>query len=135
MAGVPHDIRLAAKARFETLADKQGLQSGYLLTLKAPCYMPVMQFATHCALREKLYKAYATRASDVSDDAQAQLRDNSAIITELLTLKHEQAQLLGFKHHAEVSLATKMAGSSEEVFERSRIPRQALCAKGCARDA
>jgi oligopeptidase A len=115
MAGVPEDVRLAAKSRFELLADKQGLPNGYVLTLKAPCYMPVMQFATNCALREKLYKAYATRASDVSEGADAMLHDNSAIITELLALKHEQAQLLGFKHHAEVSLATKMASSSEEV--------------------
>ena len=116
MAGVPDDVRLAAKARFEVLADKQGLQSGYVLTLKAPCYMPVMQFATNSVLREKLYKAYATRASDVSEGKDAALRDNSAIITELLALKHEQAQLLGFKHHAEVSLAAKMASSSEEVI-------------------
>lgn len=108
MAGVPDDVRLAAKAR-----SKDG--SGYALTLKAPCYLPIMQFATSSELREKLYKAYATRASDVAEGADAALRDNSTIITELLALKQEQAQLLGFKHHAEVSLATKMAGSSEEV--------------------
>jgi oligopeptidase A len=101
MAGVPDDVRLAAKAR-----SKDG--TGYILTLKGPCYMPVMQFATNSALRERLYKAYATRASEGE-------RDNSAIITELLALKHEQAALLGFKHHAEVSLATKMASSAEEV--------------------
>ncbi len=116
MAGVPDDVRLAAKARFDALTDKQGLQSGYVLTLKAPCYMPVMQFAKSSELREKLYKAYATRASDVSEGSDAQLRDNSAIITELLALKHEQALLLGFKHHAEVSLAPKMASSSDEVI-------------------
>ena len=115
MAGVPDDVRLAAKARFEALADKGNKTTGYVLTLKAPCYMPVMQFATNSALREKLYKAYATRASDVSVGADAQLRDNSVIIAELLALKHEQAALLGFKHHAEVSLATKMASSAEEV--------------------
>jgi oligopeptidase A len=115
MAGVPEDVMLAAKTRFELLADKGGKTTGYVLTLKGPCYMPVMQFATNSALRERLYKAYATRASDVSDGTDAQLRDNSTIITELLALKHEQAQLLGFKHHAEVSLAPKMASSSEEV--------------------
>jgi oligopeptidase A len=101
MAGVPEDVRLAAKARSKDA-------SGYVLTLKAPCYIPVMQFATNSALRERLYKAYATRASEGA-------YDNSAIITELLALKHEQAALLGFKHHAEVSLATKMAGSADEV--------------------
>jgi oligopeptidase A len=120
MAGVPDDVRLAAKSRFDALEDKGGKTEGYVLTLKAPCYMPVMQFATNSALREKLYKAYATRASDlgasdVSEGKDAALRDNSAIITELLALKHEHALLLGFKHHAEVSLATKMAASSEEV--------------------
>ncbi len=115
MAGVPLDIVLAAKARFELFANKGGKTSGYVLTLKGPCYMPMMQFATNSALREKLYKAYATRASDVSEGVDAAFRDNSTIITELLALKHEQAALLGFKHHAEVSLATKMAGSAEEV--------------------
>ncbi len=115
MAGVPEDVRLAAKAKFEALEDKGDKATGFVLTLKAPCYMPVMQFATQSALRERLYKAYATRASDVPEGVDAQLRDNSAIITELLALKHEQAQLLGFKHHAEVSLATKMASSSDEV--------------------
>jgi oligopeptidase A len=108
MAGVPEDVRLAAKARSKN-------DAGYVLTLKAPCYMPIMQFAKNSALREKLYKAYATRASDASSDVDAGLRDNSVIITELLALKHEQAQLLGFKHHAEVSLATKMASSADEV--------------------
>jgi len=119
MAGVPGDVKLAAKARFDALAiddeKRGGKTTGYILTLKAPCYMPVMQFATNSALREVLYKAYATRASDASVGSDASLRDNGTIITELLALKHEQAQLLGFKHHAEVSLATKMASSSEEV--------------------
>ena len=124
MAGVPYDVRLAAKARFDALATDDGKRAGktegYVLTLKAPCYLPVMQFATNAAIRERLYKAYATRASDVgasdaSVGADASLRDNSTIITELLALKHEQAQLLGFKHHAEVSLASKMASSAEEV--------------------
>jgi oligopeptidase A len=119
MAGVPSDVKIAAKARFDALAiddeKRGGKTTGYILTLKAPCYMPVMQFATNSALREVLYKAYATRASDASVGSDAALRDNSTIITELLALKHEQAQLLGFKHHAEVSLATKMANSSEEV--------------------
>ncbi|MDI9333618.1 MAG: M3 family metallopeptidase [Cytophagales bacterium] len=111
MAGVPDDVRLAAKARFDSLSDQQGLQSGYVLTLKAPCYMPVLQFATNSALRERLYKAYATRASDQGDAKY----DNSTIITEMLALKHEQAQLLGMQHHAEVSLAPKMAASAQEV--------------------
>jgi oligopeptidase A len=127
MAGVPDDVRLAAKARFDALAADDAKRSGqlegsegsegFLLTLKAPCYFPIMQYALSSALRETLYKAYATRASDVvtSDQGDA-ARDNSAVITELLTLKHEQALLLGFKSHAEVSLAPKMADTPDEVI-------------------
>jgi oligopeptidase A len=115
MAGVPEDVRLAAKARFEALdasdAKRGGKAEGFLLTLKAPCYFPIMQYALSSALRERLYKAYSTRASDQGDTA----RDNSAVITELLALKHEQALLLGFKNHAEVSLAPKMADTPDEV--------------------
>lgn len=116
MAGVPDDVRLAAKARFDVLdtndAKWDGTSEGFVLTLKAPCYFPIMQYAHSSALRETLYKAYATRASDQDDAA----RDNSVIITELLTLKHEQAQLLGFNNHAEVSLAPKMADTPDEVI-------------------
>lgn len=119
MTGVPYDVCLAAKTRFEALdpsdSRRNGLDEGYLLTLKAPCYMPIMQFATNALLRERLYKAYATRASELSEGAEVSSRDNSTIITELLALKHEQAQLLGFPHHAAVSLATKMASSADEV--------------------
>jgi oligopeptidase A len=106
MAGVPTDVRLAAKQ----LAEKSGEPDRFHLTLKAPCYAPIMQFAQSSSLREKLYKAYTTRASSGE-------HDNSAIMTELLALKHEQAKLLGFHNHAEVSLAPKMADSSEEVID------------------
>ncbi len=118
MAGVPDDVRLAAKARFEKLsvAQKTDQPHGYALTLHAPCYVPIMQFARSTSLRKRLYQAYITRASDVAQGDGAALRDNSTIITELLALKHEQAQLLGFAHHAAVSLATKMAGASSEVI-------------------
>ncbi len=116
MAGVPSDVLQAALSRFEALANPQGWDKGYLLTLHAPCYVPMMQFATNAALRERLYKAYATRASDLSEGAQAQQRDNSVIMTEILALRHEQAQLLGFTHYADVSLANKMAKSADEVI-------------------
>jgi oligopeptidase A len=117
MAGVPDDVRLAAKARFDALpsdaAARIGQSDGFLLTLKAPCYFPVLQYATNAAVRERLYKAYAIRASDLGDAAQ----DNSSVITELLALKHEQAKLLGFNNHAEVSLAPKMASTPQEVID------------------
>ncbi len=117
MAGAPSDVLQAALSRFKALANPQGWdKGGYLLTLHAPCYVPMMQFATNAALRERLYKAYATRASDLSEGAQAQQRDNSAVMTEILALRHEQAQLLGFTHYADVSLANKMAKSADEVI-------------------
>jgi oligopeptidase A len=116
MAGVPNDVRDAALARFKALnasdTKRSNQSEGYLITLKAPCYFPIMQYALSSDLRERLYKAYATRASDQGDTA----RDNSAVITELLALKHEQAQLLGFNNHAEVSLAPKMADTPAEVI-------------------
>jgi oligopeptidase A len=80
-----------------------------------PCYLPVMQFANNGELRQKLYKAFVTRASDQSDTAFAAL-DNTHIIQEILQLRKEEAQLLGFQNYAEVSVATKMADSPAKVI-------------------
>ena len=106
--GIPEDVLLAAKEA----AKADGLD-GYKLTLKMPCYLPVMQYAHSSALREKLYRAHATRASDQSEHTQF---DNSALLKEILDLRHEEAQLLGYGNHAEVSLASKMAESPTEVM-------------------
>jgi oligopeptidase A len=110
LIGVPDDVKQAAK----TSAEKDG-QTGYKLTLKMPCYLPVMQFAQSSGLREKLYRAHVTRASDqaVGD---AQRFDNSALIKDILTLRKEEAQLLGFANFAEVSLVPKMAESPTKVI-------------------
>ena len=110
LAGVPDDVQQAARAA----AEKDG-HPGYKLTLKMPCYLPVMQFARSSALREKLYRAYVTRASDqaVGD---AQRFDNTALIQEILALRHEEAQLLGYANFAEVSLVPKMAESPAKVI-------------------
>ncbi len=110
LIGVPDDVKQAAK----TSAEKDG-QTGYKLTLKMPCYLPVMQFAQSSGLREKLYRAHVTRASDQAvGDA---LRfDNSALIKDILTLRKEEAQLLGFANFAEVSLVPKMAESPTKVI-------------------
>jgi oligopeptidase A len=86
-------------------------QSGYLLTLQMPSYLPVMQYAKNRELREKLYRAYVTRASELGD---AQY-DNTPLMYELIRLRHEQAQLLGYNTYADLSLATKMAESPEQV--------------------
>lgn len=109
MAGVPDDVKAATRAA----AEAEG-QSGYKLTLKLPCYLPVMQFAASSALRERLYRAYATRASDQAE-GDARRFDNTAIMQEILALRHEEAQLLGYPDFGAVSLVPKMAESPEEV--------------------
>ena len=106
-AGIPDDVLETAHA----LAKAEG-QTGYKLTLKMPCYLPVMQYAHSSTVREKMYRAYATRASDVSEHAQF---DNSALLIEILQLRQEEARLLGYDNHAQVSLASKMAESPEHV--------------------
>ena len=113
--GVPEDVLHTAKAA----AAKAGKDKQYKLTLKMPCYLPVMQFATSSALREVLYKANSTKASDQATfptAEEAKKFDNSANIVEILALRHEEAVLLGFNNYAEASIATKMANSPTEVI-------------------
>jgi oligopeptidase A len=106
--GVPSDVKQAARAR----AEAEG-RDDHKLTLHFPCYGPVMQYGTNRALRERLYTAYTTRASDLGP---AEL-DNSALMTELLQLRHEEARLLGYAHYADVSLVPKMATGPAQVNE------------------
>ncbi len=106
-AGIPDDVLQTA----QTLAQAEG-KSGYKLTLKMPCYLPVMQYAHSSSVRENMYRAYATRASELSQQAQF---DNSALLVEILQLREEEAQLLGYDNHAQVSLASKMAESPDHV--------------------
>ena len=110
LAGVPADVQQTARAG----AQADG-QEGFKLTLKMPCYLPVMQFAQSSALREKLYRAYVTRASDQADTAALQF-DNSALINEMLALRLEEAQLLGYRNFGELSVVPKMAESPEHVI-------------------
>ncbi len=109
LAGVPEDVvqATAAAARAEGRKDHK-------LSLKMPVYLPVMQFARSGALREKLYRAYVTRASDQAPAELARF-DNTALMVELLALRHEEARLLGHRHFADVSLVPKMAESPEQV--------------------
>jgi oligopeptidase A len=107
--GVPADVLQTAQA-----AAKKDGHTGYKLTLKMPCYLPVMQYAHSSSLREKLYRAHATRAS--AEFAHPQF-DNSALLQEILQLRQEEAALLGYANHAEVSLASKMAESSKQVMD------------------
>ena len=108
--GVPADVQQAALAA----AQAEG-KEGYKLTLKMPCYLPVMQFADNSALRETLYRAHVTRASDQSTGEAAKF-DNTALIQEILALRQEEAQLLGYPNFGEVSVVPKMASSADEVI-------------------
>ncbi len=108
--GVPADVQQAALAA----AQAEG-KEGYKLTLKMPCYLPVMQFADNSALRETLYRAHVTRASDQSTGEAAKF-DNTALIQEILALRQEEAQLLGYANFGEVSVVPKMASSADEVI-------------------
>ena len=107
--GIPEDVLQAAQAA----ATADG-HTGYKLTLKMPCYLPVMQYAHSSSLREKLYRAHATRAS--AEFAHPQF-DNSALLQEILQLRQEEAALLGYDNHAQVSLASKMAESPAQVMD------------------
>ncbi|MEM7465367.1 MAG: M3 family metallopeptidase [Pseudomonadota bacterium] len=88
---------------------------GFVLTLDYPCYMPVMTYANDRELRQELYFAYVTRASELGPAA-GQF-DNSDTINEILALRQELSELLGFDNYAEYSLATKMANSTDEVIK------------------
>ena len=111
LAGVPEDVlhNTAESAKAEQ-------REGHKLGLKLPCYLPVMQFADSAALREQMYRAYATRASDQAPQDLRQY-DNTALIREILALRQEEARLLGFTHFAGLSLAAKMAPSPHAVVE------------------
>ena len=106
LAGVPADAIAVARAA----AQADG-REGCKLTLHFPSYLPVMQMGRNRALREKLYTAYVTRASEFGPAE----RDNTPVMRELLELRQEEAGLLGYRNFAELSLVPKMAGSPAEV--------------------
>ncbi|MCW1875961.1 oligopeptidase A [Erwinia sp. INIA-01] len=110
LSGMPESALAAAKAQAEAKE-----QQGWLLTLDIPSYLPVMTYCDNQALREELYRAYSTRASDQGPNAGKW--DNSEVMAEELALRHELAQLLGFDSFAHKSLATKMAESPAQVID------------------
>ncbi|MEK9950859.1 MAG: M3 family metallopeptidase [Curvibacter sp.] len=110
LEGVPADVLESTRAA----AEAEG-KTGHKLTLKMPCYLPVMQFARSSELRHRLYRAYTTRASDQAED-EARKFDNSALIREILALRLEEAQLLGYRNFGEVSVVPKMAESPAQVI-------------------
>ncbi len=110
LQGLP-DTALANAAQ---AARQKGLE-GYLITLDFPSLSPVLNYCENRALREEVYTANCTRASEVGPNAGQW--DNTAIITETLELRQQLAQLLGFDNYAELSLATKMADSPQRVID------------------
>ncbi len=107
LAGIPADV--IAAARDAALAAGK---SGWVLTLRMPCYLPVLQYAQNRSLRQRLHEAHETRASDLGANPRW---DNSAVIDRILALRREAAQLLGYRNYAEVSLVPKMAKDPDEV--------------------
>ena len=113
LAGVPEDAVAAAKAA----AEKDG-KEGYLFTLHFPSYFPLLQFGDNRALRETIYRASATKASEMGVVfSELEKWDNTGNIATLLRLRDEEARLLDYRNFAEVSLVSKMAQSPEHVIE------------------
>lgn len=103
----------SAKAQMKQAAEAKGLD-GWLISLEFPSYFAVMTYANDRALREELYAAYCTRASDQGPNAGK--HDNGPVMLEILTLRQELAKLLGFANYAELSLASKMAETTDQVL-------------------
>jgi len=105
LAGIPPDACAAARAA----AEKDG-KPGWKFTLQQPAWLPVMQYANDRALRARMYRANATRASEFTD------WDNGPLISRILALRCEEAALLGYRDYAEVSLVPKMADSPAQAL-------------------
>jgi oligopeptidase A len=113
LAGLPDDAKAAARAA----AERDG-KSGWQFSLHFPSYFPVLQFADNRALREQIYRANATKASEMGAVfSEVEKWDNTGNIAQLLKLRDEEAKLLDFRSFADVSLEPKMAESPERVIE------------------
>ncbi|MCL1125499.1 oligopeptidase A [Shewanella surugensis] len=121
LIGLPDSAIAAAKAMAQAKE-----QTGWLLTLDFPSYFPVMTYSDNSALREECYRAFVTRASDQGPFADQ--FDNGPLMDEIVSLRHELAQLLGFDSYAHKSLATKMANTPEQVL--AFLDELALRSKG-----
>ena len=106
LAGLPDDVKAAARAA----AEREG-KPGWKFTLQAPSYLPVMQYADDRNLRARMYRAYATRASELCNPEW----NNGPLIERILELRAEEAAMLGFANYAELSLTPKMADSPAQV--------------------
>jgi len=112
LAGLPEDVIEAARE-----AAQKESREGWKFTLHFPSYFPVMQYAEHRPLREAMYRAYVTRASELGPNYGNGKPDwdNTANVVEQLKLRAEEAHALGYQNFAEVSLAPKMAESPAQV--------------------
>ena len=108
LAGLPEDVKQAARAN----AEKEG-KPGWRFTLHFPSYFPILQYADDRALRETIYRANATKASELGTNSEW---DNTQNIIDILKLRDEEAKILGYQNFAEVSLVPKMATSPEQVI-------------------
>ena len=108
LAGLPQDVKDAARE-----AAKKDGKSGWKLSMQAPSYIPVLQYAQDRELRETIYRANVTRASEFGDPK----LDNTPLIDQIVALRNEEAKLLGYNNFAEVSLVPKMANSPAQVVE------------------
>jgi oligopeptidase A len=109
LVGLPDDVKQAAR----TSAEREG-KTGWRFSLHFPSYFPVLQYADDRALRETLYRANATKASELGTNTDW---DNSPLITDILKRRDEEAKLLGYANFAEVSLVPKMATSPAQVIQ------------------
>ncbi|MTI13059.1 oligopeptidase A [Sansalvadorimonas verongulae] len=110
LAGLPESALAGAKQ----LAQAKGHEEGWMLNLDFPCYFPVMTYCENRELREEMYTAYVTRASEEGPNAGE--FDNSETMKEIMVARKEQSALLGFDSYADYSVATKMAANPEEVL-------------------
>ena len=109
LKGLPEEVLQSAKN-----AAEKDQKTGYKFTLHFPSYFPVLQYADNRALRETIYRANATKASELGGHPEW---DNSGIMQEILQLRKEEAALLGYQTFAEVSLVAKMADTPQQVSQ------------------
>jgi oligopeptidase A len=116
LSGLPDDVLQAAQEAAQAASPQTAEKSGWMFTLKAPSYMPIIQYADNRDLREKMYRAYGTRASEFGKP----VWDNTKLMDEIVKLRGEEARMLGFANFGELSLASKMASSPQQVVEFMR---------------
>lgn len=107
--GLPDSVKTAA----EDLA-KSKEKEGWLFTLDYPSYVPFMKFSTQRSLREKMYKAFTSKGFQQNEN------NNEAIVLDIVRLRHQRAQLLGYENHAQYVLEERMAKSPATVFDFSQ---------------